>query len=271
MINRLFRCKEGKRCGLIYACKSCGDLYQKRRFVYHTKELNYKFKNFYYVVIGCDKFLTLRDNIEKVKAFLSEFSKLNSRKRGVFACLSYLLRLEVSFGKYGFYPHINILIFDVDIEAFLLELYQILNDNKLSIKSIKKNNDINTFKSILWYIFKYNKMEWRKAMAVQIALKCVKTLRYSNDFSFTNVSMLDDEIFPYLDMSFLSSKKLRSKRETRIIKKVSEKRKKLNVELKTKLKNLKRCACGCGMALDTNRKYYSKECYKLQRQKTKKV
>lgn len=262
MLNRLLKCKKSSRCGLIHVCNQCADNYQKKKFAMHTKELDYtKFDNFFYVVVGSKTITTLRENLEEIKSFLVEFSARKNRKRGIFKTAEFFIRLEVSFrAGLGFYPHINIMFFNVDKSALETELYNLCVNNSLKYRSFSKDNNENTIKSVLWYILKFNKMEWKKMLAVQVATKGFQEIRYSSAFKYTDLNKFDDEILPIIDMSFIKPKRIRSSSEVSIYKKIKDEQKKLNEKKKNSLKNLRRCACGCGMVLDTKRKYYCKEC-----------
>ena len=273
MFKRLLRCKEGNRCHLIHCCEDCASNYQKHKFVMHTKELkNSQREKFFYCVIGSKYISTLNNNINEIKEFMRSFSALSSRKRGIFKSCDFFMRLEVSFKpKIGFYPHLNIMFFNVDKSSIESELYNILDKHNLKIRIFSKDNNINTIKSILWYILKYNKMDWRKAMAVQIATKGLQEIRYSKMFKYTDIDKLDDEIFPILDMSFLMPMNVRTRKEVSIRASYSNKIKKIRSSEKYALSKLRKCACGCGRVLDTKRKYFDKICMLNHREKLKKV
>jgi hypothetical protein len=262
MLNRLLRCNAGKRCNYIHACKECANNYQKRQFALHVKELDFtKLNSFYYVVVGSKRIDTLRTNLEEIKEFMKRFSARKNRKRGIFKFGEFFSRLEVSFKHgFGFYPHLNIMFFNVSLSELQEELYHLTDAHELKFKIYRKDADENTIKSMLWYILKYNQMEWKKGVAVQVACKGLQEIRYSTMFRYTDLNKFDDDILPLIDMSFMKIHPIRSGREVELNNKIKLERAKLNKKYRDKLSKLKRCACGCGVALDTKRKYYSHEC-----------
>jgi len=242
-------------------------MYQKRQFALHVKELDFKqFDNFYYVVIGSKHIDTLGNNLEEIKSFMRDFSARKNRKRGIFKLGQFFSRLEVSFKSgLGFYPHVNLMFFNVGLLDLQEELYHLCDSNGLKFRIFKKEESENTVKSMLWYILKYNKMEWKKSVAVQVACKGLQEIRYSSAFKFTNLNMFDDDILPLIDMNFIKVHPIRSGREIEIINKHKQKLYKLKQDKKKKLSNLKRCKCGCGMSPSGRRLYYSDKCKRVKR------
>lgn len=267
MLNRLLKCKKGSRCNLIHACEECGNNYQKRQFALHVKELNFnKLENFHYVVIGSKSITTLNENIEQIKAFMRDFSARKNRKRGIFKTAEFFSRIEVSFrAGLGFYPHVNIMFFNADLPDIQSELYHLCDGNDLKYRVFKKESSEDTIKSMLWYILKFNKMQWKKSVAAQVATKGMHEIRYSGEFKYTNLNKFDDEILPLIDMSFMKVHPIRSGREVAINNAYKRKQSELKQKKKKALSKLKSCGCGCGLKLDTRRKYYDRECMKKHR------
>jgi len=201
---RIKNCREERRCGNIYACKTCGTIYQKRKFLEHINNISVDFKSLTYIVLKSNGFGSLQDKIEPLFKYLNEIRLLRKRKK---LSGEYFARLEVSFSKFycGFNPHLNIVALDCAADTFL----SLARKHNLIIYNRQKKPDTDTLKSICWYILKYNPIGIERGEAVRKAIKKRNTILYSNAFKQKNYC---DEL-TQIDFSFLGVYQIRSKEE----------------------------------------------------------
>jgi hypothetical protein len=228
MLKRVLHCKPSNRCKNRFACKYCAEIWQKQNFLKFCNGLD-RFtksdfnsnKSITYFVIKAYEILNLNDGLEECYLFLKELRELKKRDN----LSPFWLNLEVSFGKksLGFNPHINLIYFGnkEDIESIAMNF-------KLKCWSAKKDNNINTIKSIAWYSLKFNNIGLEKGEAVRLALNKRKTTMHTKHFNSSNY--LED--IRYIDFGFLGVYPIRTKKEVYYRKKYKEELKKLREKYK---------------------------------------
>ncbi len=229
------KCQSGKRCGFFLGCSTCAGIWRRHKFSEFCSalDLNYnKISNedIFYIVIRPDFFGTLREKIEKIFLLVSEIREYRRNKKKL---PFFYARLEISFKKsqLGFNPHLNIITTD---KVFFKKIAQKFG---LNFWSRKKNNDLNTIKSIVWYMLKFNRLDYEQARAVQITLNKRRTIMTSEHFKTKNI---DYNYYIDTDFSFLGVMEIRSKDEVRLRNRVKKIRKNVNLFFKKELEKVKK-------------------------------
>lgn len=209
MIERVISCREGRRCGNHFACPSCAESWRKKKFLKHFNNFKLSFDSLTYIVVKNQSVGSLKAKLEPILKFLDELRLLKKRdKLQVCFC-----RLEVSFSRFycGFNPHLNIILLDENIDNFAA----LAAKYNLSFWHRKKSADINTLKSIGWYILKFNNIGIERGEAVRKALNRKNTILYTKEFEAKDYI---DEI-ANIDFSFLGVYPIRTKKEIELRKK----------------------------------------------------
>jgi hypothetical protein len=227
MLKRVLYCKPSNRCKNRFACKHCGEIWQKQNFLKFCDGLSNFRKNHHYnesityFVIKAYEIMNLNDGLEACYSFIDELRELKKRDK----IAPFWLNLEVSFGKknLGFNPHVNLVYFGnkEDIE-------RITCNYKLKCWSAKKENTDNTIKSLVWYSLKFNNIGIEKGEAVRIAINKRNTTLHTKHFN--TKSYVHD--IAYIDFSFLGVYPIRSKEEVFYRKKYKEELKELRNKYK---------------------------------------
>lgn len=225
-LRKILECKEGKRCNLPLSCPKCGEIWRRAKFKAFIECLPAVIKYnkiLTYIVIKSNELNTLREGLSEILNFMDDLREL--KKRGKLPTI--YSRLEVSFGKkyLGFNPHLNMLVWG-DISKII----ELAKKHNLKFWKRSKENNIDTAKSIAWYMLKFNNIGIEKGEAVRKALNKRTTLFYTKEFNHKTEDYIDEIID--IDFRFLGVYPVRSKAEIEFRKFMKEVKRKLNQELK---------------------------------------
>jgi len=235
-IQRVLNCRKGSRCNNFFACKYCGDIWQKKNFINVCNGLNGVNLNdsiITYFIISSDYFGSLNNKLNQLLPFYNDLKELKKRnKLDVFYS-----RLEISFkkSKLGFYPHFNIITFS-DIDK--TKIKELAIKHGLKVWNRKVDNDINEVKKVFWYILKYNNLGIEKGEAVRIALNKKRTILHSKHFNSDNDLDYLKEI-SNIDFGFMGVYPIRTPEEILLREEIRKKRQELNKFFKSKLEEIK--------------------------------
>ena len=225
-LKRVIECREGRRCNSPLVCKTCGESWKKGMFKSFCNCLSSVVEDnsiLTYLVIKPNELLTLGDGIKSMMLFMDSLRELKKRNK----LSTSFSRLEVSFGKksLGYNPHLNMLVWG-DTKAII----NIALEHGLKPWHKRKENTVDTAKSIAWYMLKFNSIGIEKGEAVRVALNRRTQLLHTREFNHKKISYIDE--FIDIDFSFMGTYPIRSKEEIKIRDYIKEERKKLNDKLK---------------------------------------